>query len=99
MAQKKVGNQSMIFDSKPYLRGQGTVVGKKEGQGPLADCFDVILEDNTFGEKTWEKAESKMLKEAMSRAIKRADLTVTNVHRFEIHYVEERVLNEKVDKL
>lgn len=75
MEQKKIGRQSIIFTEKPYLNGRGTVVGKKEGEGPLASYFDVVLEDDMYGEKSWEKGESKMLKEAMTRAILRAGLT------------------------
>ena len=74
MEQKKVGRQSILFTEKPYLKGRGTVVGKKEGEGPLAGYFDVILEDDMYGEKSWEKGESKMLKESMTRAMQRAGL-------------------------
>ena len=79
MKQKKIGRQSIVFSEKPYLTGRGTVVGKKEGEGPLAGYFDVILEDDMYGEKSWEKGESKMLKEAMIRAIQRAGLTKENI--------------------
>lgn len=73
-AGKKVGKQSMLFPSGAWLRGRGTVVGKKEGEGPLSSCFDTILQDDMYGEKSWEKAESKMLKEAMMKAVQRAGL-------------------------
>lgn len=73
-AGKKVGRQSMLFPSGAWLRGRGTVVGKKEGEGPLSSCFDTILQDDMYGEKSWEKAESKMLKEAMMKAVQRAGL-------------------------
>ena len=52
------------------ITGMCSVVGKKESQGPLKDWFDVKLDDDTYGEKTWEKSESKMLKEAVMTAIK-----------------------------
>lgn len=74
MALKKIGSQSMIFPSGAWIRGRGTAVGKKEGAGPLGDCFDIVLEDDIYGEKSWEKAESKMLKEAMMKAVQRAGL-------------------------
>lgn len=79
MGQKKIGKQSVQFTEKPYLRGRGNVVGKKEGQGPLAKYFDLILEDDMFGEKSWEKGESKMLKEAMMGAVKRAGIEQNQV--------------------
>ena len=65
MANKKIGRQTVLFETKPYITGRGTVVGQKEGKGPLAKDFDIILDDDMYDQKSWEKAESKMLKEAM----------------------------------
>ena len=74
MARKKRGNQTVRFENRPYIIGRGNVVGEKEGEGPLAACFDETLTDDMYGEKSWEKAESKMLQTAMSRACMRAQL-------------------------
>lgn len=79
MANKKVGRQSMIFPSGAWVCGRGSVVGTKEGEGPLGKCFDLALSDDMYGEKSWEKAESKMLKEAMLRAMKRGGLEKDDV--------------------
>ena len=79
MVSKKVGRQSVLFPSGAWLIGRGTVAGKKEGEGPLSAYFDTILEDDMYGEKSWEKAESKMLKEAMLKAVQRAGLTREDV--------------------
>ena len=74
MARKKRGTQTVRFENRPYIIGRGNVVGRKEGEGPLAACFDETLTDDMYGEKSWEKAESKMLQTAMSRACMRAQL-------------------------
>lgn len=79
MANKKTGMQTVSFETKPYLIGRGNIGGKKEGEGPLADCFDQILDDDMFGEKSWEKAECKMLQTAMEKAMKRAKLTKNDI--------------------
>ncbi len=50
------------------------VVGKREGDGPLRDSFDLVSEDSYFGEKTWEKAESVMQKTALGKALEKANL-------------------------
>ena len=50
------------------------MVGKKEGQGPLADFFDLVGEEDSFGEKSWEKAETAMQKKALSLALDKAGL-------------------------
>ncbi len=52
------------MQNPPSIAGSACVVGKKEGDGPLKDHFDFISEDSYFGEKTWEKAESAMQKQA-----------------------------------
>lgn len=69
----------MLFPAGAWISGRGTAVGKKEGEGPLASCFDLILQDDMYGEKSWEKAESKMLKDAMLRAVQRAGLEKENI--------------------
>lgn len=79
MAHKKMGNQTIIFENRPVIKGRGTVVGQKESQGPLAPFFDITLKDDMYGEKSWERAESKMLKEAMLKAASRASLTENDI--------------------
>ena len=63
------GKQSIVFSNRPTILGAAAVVGVKEGQGPQRKWFDFILEDDIFGESTWEKAEGKMLKKAMDLAL------------------------------
>lgn len=79
MARKKQGLQTVSFEKKPYIIGRGNVVGKKESEGPLASYFDESLTDDMYGEKSWEKAESKMLQTAMTKACTRAQLSKENI--------------------
>ena len=69
MNTKKRGSQTVALSSPPSIIGNACVVGKKEGDGPLAACFDFISQDPTFGESTWEKAESGMQKQALGLAL------------------------------
>ena len=46
------------------------VVGKREGEGPLAADFDVIHKDNYLGQKSFEAAEQKLLEEACNVAVR-----------------------------
>ena len=69
MAEKKIGRQTVKFEQGPFIIGEAAVGGTKEGRGPLASMYDLILKDDMYGEKTWEKAERKMLKEAMLIAL------------------------------
>lgn len=63
---KKIGKQTLKLQYPPTIAATVAVVGQKEGQGPLKRYFDYISEDSYFGEKTWEKAESAMLKQCFS---------------------------------
>ncbi|HEX3011292.1 MAG TPA: stage V sporulation protein AD [Syntrophomonadaceae bacterium] len=74
-AAKKRGNQSISFETPPVVCSWGSVVGPKEGEGPWADQFDLVLEDYMFGEKTWEQAESKMLEEVVKLSLSKKKLT------------------------
>lgn len=67
----KKGKQTIVFRNKPVMAGTGSIAGVKEGEGPLSRWFDMILEEDSFGEKTWEKAESRMLKEAIELAVQK----------------------------
>ena len=64
--------QTMVFENRPFITGAYSIGGKKEGEGPFRQWFDRCLDDDTFGEKTWENAESKMLKTAMTEALRRS---------------------------
>ena len=71
-----IGEQSIQFDSSVYLLGAGSVVGKKEGDGPLGKYFDKIgPEDGLFGCGSWEEAESTLQKEALSIAMEKAGVS------------------------
>ena len=69
------GRYTLVLPSEPGISGYAAVVGKKEGEGPLGSGFDYIYEDGTAGEKTWEKAESVMHRDAVSRAISKAGIS------------------------
>lgn len=66
---KKRGAQTVVFDNPPVLTSWAAVVGPKEGDGPWSRDFDFIMGDYLFGEQTWEKAESKMLRETIKHAL------------------------------
>lgn len=72
MTTKKKGKQTVAFANPPSIAGHACVVGKKEGDGPLAGSFDLIEQDDTFGEASWEKAESAMQKMALTAALDKA---------------------------
>lgn len=74
MTTKKTGRQTVALNDPPAVIGSASVVGKKEGEGPLAAGFDLISQDDSFGTASWEKAESAMQKLALSAALDKAGL-------------------------
>ena len=54
------------------------LVRKRLG-GPLAKYFDQTLEDEFWGEKSWEKAESKIIKEATQMVISKSGISSQNI--------------------
>ncbi len=79
IAAKKIGQQTYFFHQPPVILSTATIVGPKEGQGPLGHTFDKVVEDPYYGEKSWEKAEQRMLEEAMQKALQKANLAPQNV--------------------
>ena len=75
----KIGKQTIIIDGEVGIRSSAAVGSKKEGEGPLGKDFDIIDDDSRFGEKTWEKAESKMQELACWKALKKAELEMKDV--------------------
>lgn len=69
-----MARQTFELKKRPVIIAAEAVVGKKEGEGPLGKWFDVVSGDDTFGESTWEKSESQMLKLAVEGAINKAGL-------------------------
>ena len=49
----QTGKQSLRFAEAPYIISSASIVGKKEGEGPLGNCFDVVFEDDKFGKNNW----------------------------------------------
>ncbi len=67
-------NGTILLKEPPSILSFASVVGKKEGEGPLSSYFDIVEYDTKFGEKTWEKAESKMQQIASQTALDKANL-------------------------
>jgi stage V sporulation protein AD len=77
MAQNKRGKQSVIFSQKPVITAWASVAGKKEGEGPLRDRFDLVENDAYFGEKTWEQGEKKLQQLTLQTLASKAGLDLS----------------------
>ena len=73
------GKQSLLFETPPRIVSYASIVGKKEGEGPLGKYFDLIEEDPFAGKDNWEEAESQLQKCAAQMALDKAGLNPEDI--------------------
>ena len=76
---EKIGKQTIKFNNPPSILDTACIVGPKEADGPLAKYFDKCLEDEFWGEKTWEKAESKIVKETVNTLLSKSSMSSQDI--------------------
>ncbi|MCL2851413.1 MAG: stage V sporulation protein AD [Defluviitaleaceae bacterium] len=76
---KKLGKQSVTFENMLTIASAASVVGNKEGEGPLGARFDEVHEDAMLGKDSWEQAEAEFLKKALEKATEKARLTQSDI--------------------
>ena len=74
MGTSKRGKASLLFEDPPLILSAASVVGKKEGEGPLGKYFDRIEMDSMLGKRTWEEAESELQTRTARLAIEKSGL-------------------------
>ena len=77
---KRLGKQTVRMQNGVGIAGYASIAGKKEGEGPLRRYFDILMEDAEWGEKTWEKTESKMQKSAVAHAVEKAGINLSDIN-------------------
>lgn len=80
MAQKRLGTQTIKLSSPPSIISAYSIVGPKEGEGPLGKYFDTIIEDEFWGEQTWEKSETKIARECVANCISKVKLSYEDIN-------------------
>lgn len=73
------GKYTLKLTSQPSIIGNAAVAGKTEGEGPLKKEFDRVFSDDTLGESSFEKAESALQREAILRALDKAEKTPSDI--------------------
>ena len=79
---KKRGAHSYVLPSRPRIRSYASIAGQKEASGPLGRTFDETFTDDTLGQKSWERAEAKMLERAADLALSKAKVYADGVDVF-----------------
>ena len=69
-----LGKASIRLTEPVSVIASASIVGTKEGQGPLGALFDKVGKEDHFGAATWEEAESNLQREALAEALKKAQL-------------------------
>lgn len=76
---KKIGKQTFIMANDVIIKDTYSVVGPKEGEGPLRDYFDLIITDSLWEEDSWEKCEQKLQKTAVEEILVNNNITKDDV--------------------
>lgn len=75
----RLGRRTAFLPNRPKIISGAAIVGKKEGEGPLGAGFDAVIDDDLFGEETWEKAECRFYYTAAMKCIEKAGLTAGQI--------------------
>ena len=76
---KRLGRNTVALTNRPAIVAGAALAGKKEGEGPLGQCFDAVVPDDLFGEESWEKAEQHFFFTAASTCLNKAGLPAQEV--------------------
>lgn len=76
------GKQTWAFVNSIYVQSVGTAVGPKESMGPLAGNFDIVHDELYCGEKNWELAERRLMREAVAQCLKKKEVKEEEVDLF-----------------
>ncbi len=74
MTQTK-GRASLAYQNPPRIIGEASIVGSKEGEGPLGALFDRVEADPKFGKDTWEEAESELQLQTARKAMEKTGMS------------------------
>ena len=76
---KKQGKQTYILANPVNILETASIVGPKEKDGPLHSYFDKCLDDEFWGESSWEKAETKILHETINTCVSKSKLPSSSI--------------------
>ena len=70
---------TILFETPPAIAEFAAVGGKREGEGPLAARFDLLFEENSLGQETWEQSESQLQRHCLDLALQKANLAAAQL--------------------
>jgi len=90
MTKNKLGRQTIKFANPPTILNTASIVGPKEGEGPLKSYFDRVECDDTCGETTFEKSEEYFCKESIETLLQKERIKKDDVD----YYIGGDLLNQ-----
>lgn len=76
---KKLGSSSWMMETDVCVSSFACVGGKKEGEGPFGQIFDYLDQDDLFGQKSFEDAESAMQGLTLQLALEKREIKPKDV--------------------
>lgn len=71
--------KNQILKTNAKLICAASIVGHKEHEGPIGNCFDMYDKTDRFAQSTWEKSESEMQKRSLTLALSKMNLSENDV--------------------
>ena len=65
-----------------YINETATITGPYEAKGPLSKYFDRSHKEFYFGKKTWEEAESYLIKESVDLVLRKSKKSIKDIDLF-----------------
>lgn len=79
---RKLGRQTYETEEEISVISGVSLVGSKEGEGPLKNYFDFIERDDKMGQKTFEKGERQMFIKTIKAALQKSGLDKDQLHLY-----------------
>ena len=73
-AANRIGYQTVEYRTQPWIAAAASVVGPREGKGPLGNMFDLVAQAADFGQESYEQAEAAILREACRICLSKANI-------------------------
>ncbi|MBY0120996.1 stage V sporulation protein AD [Bacillus sp. S/N-304-OC-R1] len=74
------GKQSWVFQNRPTIAATGVTGGPFEGNGKLANDFDILHDDLWMGQDSYEKAHRVLIEEACDTVLKKTNLLESDIN-------------------
>ncbi len=72
-------SRTIYFKNSPAILATSSIGGPKESHGSISNYIETCLKDDMYGEKTFEKAETKLLYNAIKNSARNANIEINEI--------------------